>query len=154
MAQRPQTPTQNKYQILGQIPSTSSSSSPKAKERYAQKSYQQAISTPPSSATPYPSLLVSSPIPSPSPLVPSPTDYIVKLNTSLVCTIENAHDQMTVQEIVKQIFPKDIYFLTSNLAKSRLFYEFILVDTDSIEVTDTPSPIDPTRISYSKAKIK
>ncbi|KAF7831629.1 Enzymatic polyprotein [Senna tora] len=59
----------------------------------------------------------------------------------------------TPREIAQNIFPKQWHFLPKSLEKSRLYYEFILVDTDSITLTHEYGPQNPQNILYSKIKI-
>ena len=49
-------------------------------------------------------------------------------------------------------FPKGKFFLQNNLEKTRKFYEFILVDSDFVEITHIPNE-SSTKICYSKCKI-
>ena len=44
-------------------------------------------------------------------------------------------NQLNVSIDLSKIFAKNKYFLQSNLDKTRKFYEFILVDTESIEIS-------------------
>lgn len=59
-----------------------------------------------------------------------------------------------MQETLSNIFPPDFYFIPDDLLKTRTFYEFILVDTDSIEITHNPDRNDSNRIAFSKCEIK
>lgn len=51
------------------------------------------------------------------------------------------------------IFYEDSQYLTDNLTKNRTFYEFILVDTKSVEITHHTDKNNPNLISYSTCKI-
>ena len=44
-------------------------------------------------------------------------------------------NQLNVSIDLSKIFAKNKYFLQSNLDNTRKFYEFILVDTESIEIS-------------------
>ena len=44
-------------------------------------------------------------------------------------------NQLNVSIDLSKIFAKNKYFLQSNLDKTRKFYEFMLVDTESIEIS-------------------
>ena len=57
--------------------------------------------------------------------------------------IEPKYQSLTSEETVSKIFPKDFNFLPEDLKKSRKFYEFILVDTESVEITHVPDKNDP-----------
>lgn len=52
-----------------------------------------------------------------------------------------------------RVFYEDSQYPTDNPSKNRTFYEFILVDTGSIEIVHHTGPKDPTFISYSTCKI-
>ena len=53
---------------------------------------------------------------------------------------------------LSKIFSKGKYFLQNNLDKTRRFYEFILVDTKSVEISHIQNE-SSTKIYYSKCKI-
>ena len=53
---------------------------------------------------------------------------------------------------LSKIFSKGKYFLQNNLDKTRRFYEFILVDTKSVEISHIQNE-SSTEICYSKCKI-
>ena len=52
----------------------------------------------------------------------------------------------------KRFFKKTIFFVSNDLSKTRRFYEFILVDTESIQVFHGRN-LEVTDIAYSKCKI-
>ncbi|KAK2353556.1 hypothetical protein QL285_091163 [Trifolium repens] len=56
-------------------------------------------------------------------------------------------------QITSKFFPQGFHYLPSNPEKTRLFYEFILVDTESIDITHTYDKNDKTKIIFSKFKI-
>lgn len=58
-----------------------------------------------------------------------------------------------LKTIILNMFPKDFLFFPDTLEKTRIFYEFILVDTDSVEITHVENPKYPGKYSYSKCKI-
>uniref|UniRef100_A0A0A0LUE7 Uncharacterized protein n=1 Tax=Cucumis sativus TaxID=3659 RepID=A0A0A0LUE7_CUCSA len=68
-------------------------------------------------------------------------------------TIEPEFDRPSVFELCKQIFPHGFNFLPEDLAKTKTFYEFILVDSKSAEITHVPYKNDPLKIIYSKLRI-
>ena len=53
---------------------------------------------------------------------------------------------------MSKIFPDDFNFLPDDLRKMRKFYEFILVDTKSVEITHVLDKNDSSKIAYSKLK--
>ncbi|CAH2079937.1 unnamed protein product [Thlaspi arvense] len=52
-----------------------------------------------------------------------------------------------------RIFYEDSQYLTDNLTKNRTFFEFILVDTKSVEITHHTDKTNPELISYPTCKI-
>ena len=52
-----------------------------------------------------------------------------------------------------RIFYEDSQYLTDDITKNRTFYEFILVDTKSVEITHHTDKTNPNLISYSTSKI-
>lgn len=83
----------------------------------------------------------------------SQTYYIKKNNSIPVAFLEHEFVAEDIPTITKKLFPQDFYFFPENLKKTRQFYEFILVDTNSIEITHSPTKNDPSKIGYSKLKI-
>jgi hypothetical protein len=75
------------------------------------------------------------------PIIPLESHYCPQ-NTSLI-------------QIVSKILPPGFFYLPedSNLRKTRKYYEFILVDTDSIILTHNYDSKDPSKITFSKFKI-
>lgn len=68
-------------------------------------------------------------------------------------TIELEFDGPSIQEICYQIFPHGFNNLPEDISKTRIFYEFILVDTKSIESTHVLDRSNPSKIIYSKLRI-
>ena len=58
-----------------------------------------------------------------------------------------------MSETVQKIFPSNFHFIPNHPQKTRLFYEYILVETDSIEIIHTKNKEDPTKIAFLKIKI-
>ncbi|ESQ46564.1 hypothetical protein EUTSA_v10000685mg [Eutrema salsugineum] len=52
-------------------------------------------------------------------------------------------------QFTNRIFYEDSQYLTDNLTKNRTFYEFILVDTKSVEITHHTDKSNPNLKSYS-----
>ncbi|KAA0058432.1 polyprotein [Cucumis melo var. makuwa] len=83
---------------------------------------------------------------------PSIQGYFAK--TCIVdITIEPEFDGPSVQEICDQVFPRGFNFLLKEISKTRTFYEFILVDSKSAEITHVNDRNDPSKIIYSKLRI-
>ena len=53
---------------------------------------------------------------------------------------------------LQKFFQKDKFFISNDISKTRRFYEFILVDMESIQVSHIKNP-EGTDIAYSKCKI-
>ena len=56
-------------------------------------------------------------------------------------------------EIAKKMFSKDFLFLSRDLRKNKKFYEFVLVDSDSIGIKHHWSKDDPSFITHSTIQI-
>ena len=61
---------------------------------------------------------------------------------------------MDTLSLVRQLIPLGWEHPKIEILKTKKFYEFISVDTDSILVTHMPCSQDPNRIGYSKVVIK
>ena len=81
----------------------------------------------------------------------SPT-YITKEPKMLIQVLEADHKSVLDTFEIKNIFQKDKYFLTNEISKTHRFYEFILVDTEYIQVSHVKNH-EGTDIAYSKCKI-
>ena len=53
---------------------------------------------------------------------------------------------------IKKIFQNEKYFISNEILKTCIFYEFILVDTESIQISHVKNP-EGNDIAYSKCKI-
>lgn len=56
-------------------------------------------------------------------------------------------------ETISKMYPEYFNFILEDLKKTQIFYEFILVDTKSVEITHVPDKKDLSIIAYSKLKI-
>ncbi|CAL5212309.1 unnamed protein product [Lathyrus oleraceus] len=54
---------------------------------------------------------------------------------------------------ISRIFPLGFYFIPKDQTKTRKFYEFILVDSESITLTHQTYPSDKSKIKFSKFKV-
>ena len=61
--------------------------------------------------------------------------YVDKVHTLKVQVLEPFQILKSGKPDLSKFFAKNKYFLQSNLDKTRKFYEFILVDTESIEIS-------------------
>ena len=91
-------------------------------------------------------------IPKPNTPSSSRPSYITKEPKMLIQVLEADHKSASGSYEIKNIFQKDKYFLTNEISKTRRFYEFIFVDTESIQVSHVKNP-EGTDIAYSKCKI-
>ncbi|XP_057442877.1 uncharacterized protein LOC130734457 isoform X2 [Lotus japonicus] len=89
--------------------------------------------------------------PSKSPAKPEPTEYLEKPEGEPSLIIEREHFSLSPREIATQLFPTNFHYVPGHPKKTRLFYEFILVDSDSIEVTHNQDK--QGEIAFSKIKI-
>jgi len=78
-------------------------------------------------------------------------EYFEKPYPLDIMIIEKIWTQSPPRQIANALFPFDHHYLPNNFLKTRLFYEYILVDTESIEVTHTKDPHG--KIQFSKIKI-
>ena len=90
----------------------------------------------------------------PKPNIPSSSSpaYHTKEPKLLIQVLEADHKSASGSFEIQFFFQKDKYFLTNEISKTRRFYEFILVDTESIQVSHVKNP-EGTDIAYSKCKI-
>ena len=58
------------------------------------------------------------------------------------------------RQVISQMFPPGWYFQPEHPHKSQTFYEFILVDTNSILLTHSKCRYDSSRTAFSKCLIK
>ena len=65
---------------------------------------------------------------------------------------EFKYQSLTLDETISKIFLKSLNFHSKDLRKTIKFYEFILVDTNSIEITHVPNKNDSSNFSYLKLK--
>ena len=86
----------------------------------------------------------------PKPKVPaSQTNaYIKKKFKLLIQILEANHKSASGSFELQKKFQKEKIFLSNDISKTRRFYEFILVDTESIQVSHVKNP-EGTDIAYS-----
>ena len=98
------------------------------------------------------SLNTISTLPSHSPSFPT-SQYIKKPKTLEIAFIEPEFNDEEIPKILPYIFPQGVNFNSNNPLKTSQFYEFILVDTDSVEITHNTNKNNPQRIAFSKYQI-
>ncbi|RDX67954.1 hypothetical protein CR513_53112, partial [Mucuna pruriens] len=102
--------------------------------------------------------ILANPIPRPTNPLPITTahelsnyPYIEKPKLLPIMTLESYIIKEDLKTLIAHIFPKTFYYLPNNPLKTQRFYEFILVDTDSAEITHTGD--DQGSVLFSKMKI-
>ena len=97
--------------------------------------------------------------PSPSSFqLPKRNQYFSKNKKEPIIIIEpEYHDPsnpvVNFLEISKKVFLDGFHYITEDILKDYKFYEYILIDTDSVEIEHNYHSKDSSRISYSKIKI-
>jgi hypothetical protein len=67
--------------------------------------------------------------------------------------IEKEFYNKDTNRIIPHYFPLGFHYILENISKTRQFYDFILVDTNSIKITHNQDKNNPQKINYSKLKI-
>ena len=84
---------------------------------------------------------------------PSKPIYLTKETKLMLQVLEANHLSASGSIITKNIFQKNKYFISNEVLKTRKFYEFILVDTESVQISHISNP-EGTDTAYSKCKIQ
>ena len=82
-------------------------------------------------------------------LTPSKSIYLTKDTKLMLQILEADHLSASGTIITERIFQKDKYFISNEVLKTRRFYEFILVDTESVQISHIRNP-EGTDIANSK----
>ena len=90
--------------------------------------------------------------PHPSSLNPQKFAYHTKESRLMLHILETDHISVSGVIDTKKIFQNDKYFISNEILKTRRFYEFILVDTESVQISHVKNP-EGNDIAYSKCKI-
>ena len=69
----------------------------------------------------------------PSSSNPQKFEYQTK-ESRLLLRLEPDHISASGEIAIKKIFQNEKYFISNEILKTRIFYEFILVDTESIQI--------------------
>ena len=107
---------------------------------------------------PFPkNLTQSTPSPSSS-QKPKKTQYFSKSKKEPIIILEPEYQNPisrtpNFQELSKKVFLDDFYFIPEDIIKNRKYYEYILIDTNSVEIEHNYDVDEPSKISYSKIKI-
>ena len=78
--------------------------------------------------------------------------YQTKENRLLLQILEPDHISVSGEIQTSKIFQNEKYFISNEVLKTRRFYEFILVDTESVQISHVMNP-EGNDIAYSKCKI-
>ena len=76
-----------------------------------------------------------------------------KPKTLEIAFIEPKFNFEEIPKILSYIFPRWVNFNSNDPLKTHPFYEFILVDTSSVEITHNIDKNNPQRIAFSKCQI-
>lgn len=80
---------------------------------------------------------------------------VVSLQVIPILALDKEYENYEVKHLVKPLYTNRNYIETDSSIKTRKYYEFILVDTGSIEIEHKLSnDADPDSIAYSKFTIK
>ena len=91
-------------------------------------------------------------IPKPASSNPSNFAYYTKESKLLLQILEADHISASGSIATKKIFQNEKYFISNEILKTLRFYEFILVDTESVQILHIKNP-EGNDIPYSKCKI-
>ena len=87
----------------------------------------------------------------PSSSNPQRIAYHTKESRLLLQILEPDHISVSGEISIKKIFQNDKYFIPNEILKTRKLYEFILVDTESVQILHVSNP-EGIGIAYSKCK--
>ena len=90
--------------------------------------------------------------PKPASSNPSNFAYYTKECKLLLQILETDHISASGVISKEKIFQKEKYFISNEILKTRKFYEFILVDTKSVQISHVNNP-EGNDIAFSKCKI-
>ncbi|XLU74157.1 hypothetical protein S245_033210, partial [Arachis hypogaea] len=79
--------------------------------------------------------------------------YISKNKFSSVLLMEPKFWKKSPFKVIPKIFPQGFHFRPTSINKTRQFYEFILVESDSVSVKHYKDPKDATNITHSTIQI-
>ncbi|KAI5641094.1 hypothetical protein M9H77_00193 [Catharanthus roseus] len=84
------------------------------------------------------------------------THYFLKpvIENLFLTSFTETPDFKALKNLVQRVFPTGCHWLPDYPLQTQTFYELILVDSKSVEITHTPDSKNPQRIAYSKCVIK
>ncbi|KAI5669257.1 hypothetical protein M9H77_19110 [Catharanthus roseus] len=96
------------------------------------------------------------PIPATQHVSSSSTQYFTKpIITNLTLTSFTETPEFKVlQNFLHRLLPQGCQWLPDDPTKTQTYYELIVVDSNSVEITHTPDRNNPQKIAYSKCTIK
>ena len=80
---------------------------------------------------------------------PSKPVYLTKDTKIMLQVLEASHLSASCSIITEKNFQNEKYFISNEVLKTRKFHEFILVDTESVQISHIKNP-EGTDIAYSK----
>ncbi|KAH1210121.1 hypothetical protein GmHk_15G044496 [Glycine max] len=85
---------------------------------------------------------------------PKPTNsYICKNNFSSVLQMESEYWEKNPFKAIAKVFPPGFHFKPTTINKTRTFYEFILIDSDSVSIKHLKDPKEPLLKIHSTIQI-
>ena len=90
----------------------------------------------------------------PSPHSAESLQIIKSLEVNIFPIDQHIEHIQNPRQVISQMFPPGWYFQPEHPHKSQTFYEFILVDTNSILLTHSKCTFDTSRTAFSKCLIK
>ena len=78
--------------------------------------------------------------------------YIENPELLSICIIEKSWQQESSRQTTQNIFPSNFEYLLTHFQKTRQFYEFVLIDTDSIELSHKMN-VEDNKITFSQVKL-
>lgn len=81
--------------------------------------------------------------------------FITKYLSELIIPLKPMYclSDASLLQVISRIFPPGFLFLPKDLLKTREYYEFILIDTDSISLIHQYDENDKSKIKFSKFKV-
>ena len=79
--------------------------------------------------------------------------YLTKETKLMLQVLEADHISASGSILTEKIFQNYKFFISNEVLKTRKFYEFILVDTESVQISHISNP-EGTDTAYSKCKIQ
>ena len=80
--------------------------------------------------------------------VPEIRTYFQRSVTIPEALVEPEYDDPKIREVVKKAYPSGFFYIPEDLHKTIRFYEFILVDTNFVEITHILSRDDPSTMRF------